>query len=100
MNIRRSLMVGLAVATLIPAAGGVFASEDYRFGYQLMTPEELAEHRQKTRSFESDEAREAYRREHHKAMQVRAAEQGVTLPDEPLPRGQGYGRGQGGRWKY
>ena len=98
MDIRRNLLAGLAFTAMIPVAGEVLASEGYRYGYQLMTAEELAEHRQVMRSFDTDEAREAYRRQHHEAMRARAAEQGVTLPAEPLPRGQGYGRGRGGRW--
>lgn len=98
MNVRRLILAGLAVAALIPAAGGVLAGDDYRYGWQLMTPEERAAHRQTMRSLDTAEAREAYRREHHEAMRVRAAEQGVTLPEQPLPRGQGYGRGPGPRW--
>ncbi len=98
MNIRRTMLAGLAAAVLIPAASGVLAGDDYRYGYQLMTPEERAAHRQTMRSLETAEAREAYRLEHHEAMRVRAAEQGVTLPEKPLPRGQGHGRRQGPRW--
>ena len=98
MYIRKTILAGLAVATLIPAAGGVLASDDYRYGWQLMTPEERAAHRQTMRSLDTAEAREAYRRQHHEAMRVRAAEQGVTLPEKPLPRGHGYGRGRGHRW--
>ena len=98
MNIRKGFLIGLGLAALLPMATGALASESYRYGYQLMTPEKRVEHRQKMRSFETEEAREAYRREYHEAMQVRAAEQGVTLPAEPLPRGQGYGRGRAPRW--
>ena len=98
MNMRRTLLAGLAVVTLVPAAGGALASDDHRYGWQLMTPEERAEHRQTMRSLETVEAREAYRLEHHEAMRVRAAEQGVTLPEKPVPRGQGYGQGRGPRW--
>ena len=41
------------------------------------------------------EEREQIRQEHHAAMQVRAREQGVSLPDMPMPRGQGMGGGAG-----
>ncbi len=61
-----------------------------------MTPEEMAEHRAKMRSLQTNEEREAYRLEHHQMMQERAREQGVTLPDEPPTAGrQGGGMGMG-----
>jgi ferritin-like protein len=70
-------------------------SEDIVYGYQLMTEQERAEHRSTMRSFNTEAEREAYRRQHHEMMQQRAREQGVTLPDEPMPRGQGRGMGKG-----
>ena len=72
-------------------------SEDTMYGYQLMTEQERAEHRATMRSFNTEAEREAYRRQHHEMMQQRAQAQGVTLPDEPMPRGQGKGMGQGYR---
>lgn len=63
------------------------------YGWQLMTPEERAEHRAKMRSLKAPEEREAYRREHHEKMKERAKEKGVVLPDEPPARGMGLGRG-------
>jgi len=71
-----------------------FADEPI-YGYQLMTEQERAEHRAKMQSFQTEQEREAYRQEHHKMMQERAKAQGVTLPDEPMPRGQGRGMGPG-----
>lgn len=65
------------------------------YGHQLMTEQERMEHRQKMRSFKTEQEREAYRMEHHKRMQERAKAQGVTLPEEPMPRGKGMGMGQG-----
>ena len=59
------------------------------YGWQLMTLEERAEHRAMMRSLNTREEREAYRMEHHKRMQERAREKGVTLPDMPEPRGKG-----------
>ena len=70
-------------------------SEETVYGYQLMTEQERAEHRTKMRSFNTEAEREAYRRQHHEMMQERARAQGVTLPDEPMPRGQGGGMGKG-----
>lgn len=66
----------------------VIADEDDQtkpmvFGWQLMTPEERAEHRRQMRSFATVEERDAYRREHHKRMAERAKERGVTLPEPP-----------------
>ncbi len=57
------------------------------YGWQLMTPEERAEHRTKMRSLKTPEEREAFRREHHEKMKERAKEKGVVLPDEPPARG-------------
>ncbi|MBI4809673.1 MAG: hypothetical protein HY799_12085 [Nitrosomonadales bacterium] len=73
------------------------------YGSQLMTEQERLEHRNMMRTLKTQEEREAYRLEHHKKMQVRAKEKGVTLPEEPLPRGRmmrgpgtGGGMGSGG----
>ena len=65
------------------------------YGSQLMTPQEMAEHRAKMRSLKTNEEREAYRLEHHQKMQERAKEQGITLPDEPPAPGGGMGTGMG-----
>jgi len=61
------------------------------YGWQLMTPEERAEHRAKMRSLKTRNEREAYRMEYHERMQERAREKGVDLPDMPMPRGKGMG---------
>ena len=73
------------------------------YGSQLMTQQERAEHRAKMRSLKTLEERDAYRLEHHKKMQERAQEKGLTLPDDPpvmgggmRPRG-GMGAGGGNR---
>ena len=68
------------------------------YGSQLMTPEERAEHRAKMRAAKTREEREKIRAEHHQAMQERAKERGVTLPDSPpmhQRRGMGPGMGPG-----
>jgi len=74
--------------------------QDRAYGWNIMTPEERAEHRAKMRSFETNEEREQYRIEHHKKMQERMKERGITLPDQPRNReGKGLGdkrRGGGG----
>jgi hypothetical protein len=106
-NYTKSMLVAALAALLaVPLSAPVMASGDeapvraetqqeYAYGWQLMTDQERAEHRMKMRSFRTNEEREAYRLEHHQLMQERAREQGVTLPDEPLPRGQGFGMGAG-----
>lgn len=61
------------------------------YGYQLMTPEERQAHRIKMRSLTTVQEREAFRLEHHQAMQERAKARGVTLPEAPMPMGMGRG---------
>lgn len=65
------------------------------YGYQLMTVEERAQHRAKLRSLKTEQERTAYLEQHHKLMQTRAKEQGVTLPEIPIQRGSGQGPGAG-----
>jgi len=85
----------LLAALLGLSAGLVQAQEQPIYGQQLMTEQERIEHRNKMRSFKTEQEREAYRRQHHEKMQHRAMEQGITLPDEPMPQGKGMGMGQG-----
>jgi hypothetical protein len=67
------------------------------YGSQLMTPEERTEYRNKMRSLKTTAERDKLRAEHHAAMQARAKERGVTLPETPPAKGgRGAGRGQGG----
>ena len=105
MNISKSLPSVVGVALLVSAAGGAVASSDepyeYGYGYILMSPEERAEHRNRMRGLETEEAREAYRHQHHEAMRARAASEGVILPDEPRarPENRRQGRGRGPRWE-
>ena len=86
--------LGAAAAALWLVLGvPVQAADDVVYGRELMTEQEMTEHRARMRSFQTEQEREAYRLEHHKLMQERARERGVTLPDEPLPRGRGMGVG-------
>ncbi len=72
------------------------ATEDRRiYGYQLMTPAERDEYRDRMRAAQSAEERQKIRAEHHAEMQKRAEERGVTLPDMPAGRGGGMGPGGG-----
>ena len=65
------------------------------YGWQLMTQQERTEYRAKMRTLKTAEERERYRVEHHKMMQERAKERGVTLPEMPGPHGKGMGPGSG-----
>ena len=67
---------------------------DQVFGWDLMTAEERMKHRQTMRNMKTREEREAYRMEHHKMMQERARQRGVTLPPYQPGRGMG-GAGMG-----
>jgi len=66
------------------------------YGSQLMTQQERDEYRAKMRSAKTTKERQALRDEHHKAMQERAKERGVTLPAQPPARG-GPGAGAAGK---
>ena len=94
MKISRLLNVFIAVLFFL-WIGSVSHAEDMAYGWQLMTEDEMTEHRNIMRSFKTEEEREAYRLEHHKLMQERAKEQGITLPDTPQQRGKGMGPGGG-----
>jgi len=81
-------------------AGASFAQDQKRaYGWNLMTPEERAEHQNKMRSLKNEQEREQFRIEHHKKMQERAKEKGTVLPDQPQTRkkdGMGLGKKRGG----
>ena len=51
------------------------------YGWELMTSQEREEYRAKMRALDTLEDREKFRTEHHEAMQARAKERGLTLPD-------------------
>lgn len=93
---KQSLLLATVLLVFLAPAQPTVADEEPIYGYQLMTQQEREEHRLKMRSFHTEKEREAYRMEHHKRMQERAKERGVTLPDEPMPRrGMGPGGGMG-----
>ena len=59
------------------------------YGSQLMSDPERSAYQTKMRSLKTDQAREAFRLEHHEEMKIRAAARGITLPNEPLAKGLG-----------
>lgn len=70
--------------------------QDQIYGSQLMTAQEREQYRAQMLNLKSEKEREAYRLEHHKRMQQRAKERGVTLPDEPPMRPGSVGPGGAG----
>lgn len=86
-----------ATAEENPATGqGQMRQQGQVRGRDLMSPDELAQHREKMRSMKTEEERRAYQAEQHRKMQERAKEKGLTLPDQP-GQGPGMGRGRQGR---
>jgi hypothetical protein len=81
------------------AAAGVTAPapEAPVFGRELMTDQEMAEHRARMRAAATPEEREKIRQEHHQQMVERAKQRGITLPETPPgpPPGRGMGKGMG-----
>ena len=75
--------------------GASLLAEEAIYGSQLMTQQERIEHRAKMQSMKTMEERNRYMIEHHKKMQERAKERGVTLPDAPMMNNKGMGSGHG-----
>lgn len=84
-----------AIALGVMASTASFAADTRIYGSQLMTNQERIEHRTKMQAAKTAEEREQVRQQHHEQMQLRAKEQGVTLPDTPPAQGGGQGRGMG-----
>lgn len=80
---------------LIGSSAMTVKAAEQVYGWQLMTQQERNEYRAKMRTMKTAEERERYRMEHHKMMQERAKERGVTLPEVPGPQGKGMGPGNG-----
>lgn len=88
------LVAALALAAAVSAP--VFAADPPAaplYGHQLMTEQEQAEQMARMRAARTEQEREQIREEHHRLMQQRAQERGVTLPDQPMMGGGGMGRG-------
>lgn len=84
-----------AIALGLVASTISFAADAPIYGSQLMTNQERIEHRNKLQAAKTATEREQVRLQHHERMQLRAKEQGVTLPDTPPAQGGGQGRGMG-----
>ena len=71
------------------------AAAQTAYGWQLMTPNEVAAHRANLRNLTPAE-RVAYRARHHEEMKQRAEAKGLVLPDQPQFVGAGRRTGAGG----
>jgi type III secretory pathway component EscR len=99
MKIKAMLALVFSLFMLSPLVAQAVEEEmkqETVYGWQLMTEQERAEYRERMRNMSAEE-REQYRLEHHKKMQERAKERGVTLPEMPRQhhRGEGMGPGDG-----
>lgn len=92
---------GVALAQPAPPATSAQAEASPIYGCSLMTPQERMDFRARMRSAKTAQEREAIRVEHHKQMQERAKQRGVTLPAMPAAghcpgmTGPGAGKGMG-----
>jgi len=106
--LKKPLLISAMASSLLLAFNPGFAADppvqkqaqEQVYGSQLMTAQERTEYQAKMRAAPTPEAREQIRAQHHKEMQVRAKEKGVTLPDEPPAHGMGGGMGPGGGGGY
>ena len=59
------------------------------YGYRMMSDQERNEYREKMRNARGDKERQALRDEHHKLMEARAKERGMSPPEGRGPHGPG-----------
>ena len=94
--IKRTLIASSMAAILLISTHVLNAADPQQvYGSELMTQQERAEFQKKMRNAQSNDERQKIRNEHHKRMQIRATEQGVTLPVTPPTAGGGKGPGGG-----
>ena len=98
MRLKKSLSL-IAGATLLASLASMpvaAQSDDQVFGRELMTQQELQQHRETMRNLNTDAERAKYRQLHHERMMERARERGVELRNGMgQGSGQGMGKGQG-----
>jgi len=100
-NISLIALLGAALAAPVlaqtgPGGRAMRFDQNNTRGWTLMTPEERTVHRDKMLSLKNYEECKSFQTEHRSAMEVRAKEKGVTLPDAPPAMGGGQGRGMVG----
>jgi outer membrane biogenesis lipoprotein LolB len=101
---KKPLLISAMASSLLLACNLGFAADppmqsqaqEQIYGSQLMSAQERTEYQARMRATKTNEEREQIRAQHHKEMQVRARQQGVTLPAEPPAHGMGGGMGPGG----
>ena len=90
--LKHKLIISALASILVLSTNTTFAEDQKQvYGSQLMTQQERIEFRTRMRNAKTAEEREQIRNEHHKKMQKKAKEQGLTLPDNPPARGKGMG---------
>jgi hypothetical protein len=90
-----TMTVSLFAAETPTPAGKPAAKSEPIYGYGMMTDAERNEFRGKMRNAKSEQERQSLRDDHRKAMEARAKERGVTLPEQRGPRSDGTGPGYG-----
>ncbi|MEO1765755.1 hypothetical protein [Thiobacter aerophilum] len=82
---QRRLVLAAALAAIVLSTSALAQGPRYRFnqtntpGWTLMSAEERAEHQKKMLAAKTYDECKAIQEEHHKAMEARAKEKGVTL---------------------
>jgi hypothetical protein len=94
MTTKLTVLATAAVLGIGAVIGAGPAVAQTAYGWQLMAPQEWAEHRAILRTLPYAE-RQAYRARHHEEMKQRAESKGLTLPDQPLFSGGGRRTGAG-----
>jgi hypothetical protein len=69
-------------------------SRERIYGSDLMTEQERIEYREKMRSMNSEQERNAFRAQHHEEMKRRAREMNMEIPDEVPAKPGGKGMSQ------
>jgi hypothetical protein len=95
MKTKLTALATAMVLSIGAAIGAAPAVAQTAYGWQLMTPNEVAAHRTNLRDL-PPAARVAYRARHHEEMKQRAEAMGLVLPDQPQFAGAGRRIGAGG----
>lgn len=96
LNKSLSLIAGATLLASLASMPVATQSEEQVFGRELMTQQELQQHRETMRNLNTDAERAQYRQLHHERMMERARERGVELRNGMgQGSGQGMGKGQG-----
>lgn len=81
MRLRAAVFLLTFIGGAAQAGGPWRADEGNTRGWMLMSPKERIEHQAKIRSFGDYADCRAYQEQHHRLMQQRAAQAGLTLPE-------------------